>query len=418
MLQIRIHGRGGQGVVTAAEMLSVAAFEQGKHAQAFPSFGSERMGAPVLSFCRIADTPIRVREPVTQPGAVVVLDASLLHHVDLFAGLAPTGSVLINSVRSLQELGIAELADRHDVDRLVTLPATELARQHLGRPLPNICLLGAFAALTGAVSLSSLETAVRGRFPIDVAELNVAAARAAYATVTPQTHIVEAVGALAKAGTLSACEYLTVESEFSAMSAAIGASAAGARTYTATASRGLLFMAEALYKGAILGVGGGGASSPITASRWERSRSGGISTLRPATAGSARSGGWSSTPLTRESRTSCWTKDTCSDITTSPSPSPLWQRCHGRCSSVWPRRRYEPCRLSRWRRHLTCRLLRASAGCPPRGPYGSDHGRGSDLIMGSSKSRDVVTFASATRSPAGQEWADGRRGAHDCECIG
>jgi pyruvate ferredoxin oxidoreductase gamma subunit len=188
VLEVRFHGRGGQGVVTAAELLSVAAFLDGHEAQAFPSFGSERMGAPVLSFCRISDTPIRVREPVTQPDAVVVLDASLLHQVDLFAGLSRTGYVLINSVRSLQELGIAELADRHDADRLVTLPATDLAREHLGRPLPNICLLGAFAALTGAVSLGSVETAVRKRFSSGVAELNVTAARAAYETVRQVNH--------------------------------------------------------------------------------------------------------------------------------------------------------------------------------------------------------------------------------------
>lgn len=91
MFEVRLHGRGGQGVVTAAELLSVAAFRDGFEAQAFPSFGSERMGAPVISFCRVSDEPIRVREPVTRPDAVVV-DATLLHHVDLFAGLSPDGT--------------------------------------------------------------------------------------------------------------------------------------------------------------------------------------------------------------------------------------------------------------------------------------------------------------------------------------
>lgn len=183
MFEIRIHGRGGQGVVTAAEVLSVAAFHDGREPQAFPSFGSERMGAPVMSFCRIADEPIRVREPVTSPDAVIVVDATLLHQVELFAGLSPTGYVLINSTHSLEELGIAELADRHDGDRLVTVAATELARVHTGRRLPNICLLGAFAALTGAVSMPSLEQAVRERFGASVGESNVAAAQAAYAAV-------------------------------------------------------------------------------------------------------------------------------------------------------------------------------------------------------------------------------------------
>ena len=88
MFQVRIHGRGGQGVVTAAELLSMAAFAEGRHSQAFPSFGSERMGAPVVSFCRIDDRPIRTREPVMAPDALVIQDVTLLHQVDLFAGLA------------------------------------------------------------------------------------------------------------------------------------------------------------------------------------------------------------------------------------------------------------------------------------------------------------------------------------------
>ncbi len=94
MYAIRIHGRGGQGTVTAAELLSVAAFDEGKHAQAFPTFGSERTGAPVASFCRIDDRPIRLREPVTDPDAVLVQDPTLLHQVDLFAGLTTPGWVL------------------------------------------------------------------------------------------------------------------------------------------------------------------------------------------------------------------------------------------------------------------------------------------------------------------------------------
>ena len=92
MFQVRIHGRGGQGVVTAAEMLSIAAFEDGLHAQAFPSFGSERTGAPVVSFCRIDDVPIRVREPIAEPDALIVQDPTLLHQVDVFSGLGTTAT--------------------------------------------------------------------------------------------------------------------------------------------------------------------------------------------------------------------------------------------------------------------------------------------------------------------------------------
>ncbi|WP_406043310.1 2-oxoacid:acceptor oxidoreductase family protein [Micromonospora sp. NBC_00898] len=188
MFEIRIHGRGGQGVVTAAELLSVAAFRDGHEAQAFPSFGSERMGAPVVSYCRIADQPIRLREPVAAPDAVIVVDATLLHHVDLFAGLAPAGYVLINSTRSVEELGICDLADRLDRRRILTVAATDLARQHIGRPVPNVCLLGAFAAQTGSVSFASIESAVRDRFHGPVAKANVTAGRAAYDTVREAQH--------------------------------------------------------------------------------------------------------------------------------------------------------------------------------------------------------------------------------------
>ena len=180
VFQVRFHGRGGQGVVTSAELLSVAAFLDGREAQAFPSFGSERMGAPVMAFCRIADVPIRVREPVTQPDAVVVADATLLHHVQLFAGLGLEGYALINSARSWDELRLAEMARRHYLERLATIPATDIARRHTRRPLPNACLLGALAGLTHVVSIDALERAVRERFTGAVADGNVAAARAAY----------------------------------------------------------------------------------------------------------------------------------------------------------------------------------------------------------------------------------------------
>src|SRR5262245_35449478 len=105
MFQVRIHGRGGQGVVTAAELLSVAAFLSDRHAQAVPSFGSERTGAPVVAFCRIADRPIRSREPVTDPDAVIIQDMTLLRAVDVFAGLRPEGYALLNSSRDWTDLG-------------------------------------------------------------------------------------------------------------------------------------------------------------------------------------------------------------------------------------------------------------------------------------------------------------------------
>ena len=184
MLQIRIHGRGGQGVVTAAEMLSFAAFEQGRHAQAFPSFGSERTGAPVVSFCRIDDKPIRSREPISAPDVLIIQDAHLLHQVNVFQGLVPDGYVLINSGRSISQLGLDEVAARMTAGRMITLPATEIALKHLGRPLPNAVLLGGFAAQTGMITLAAVVQAIHDKFKGAVADKNAAAATEAYGMLT------------------------------------------------------------------------------------------------------------------------------------------------------------------------------------------------------------------------------------------
>jgi pyruvate ferredoxin oxidoreductase gamma subunit len=184
MLQIRIHGRGGQGVVTATELLSVAAFEQGRHAQAFPSFGSERTGAPVVAFCRISDQEIRLREPILAPDVLIVQDPTLLHQVDVFQGLKPDGYVLINSTRSFHQLGLADIEARFRHERLTTVPATEIALKHLGRPLPNAVLLGGFAALSGLISLDAVAHAIHDKFSGKVADGNVAAATEAFEFVT------------------------------------------------------------------------------------------------------------------------------------------------------------------------------------------------------------------------------------------
>jgi pyruvate ferredoxin oxidoreductase gamma subunit len=180
---VRIHGRGGQGAVTAAELLSVAAFDEGRHAQAFPSFGSERTGAPVVAFCRIDDRPIRLREPVTDPDALIVQDPTLLHQVNLFAGLANHGYLLVNTSRDLEALGLEEVVDGLPPGHVATVPATEIARAHLGRPLPNAALLGAFAALTGVVSLGAVCDAIRARFAAEVGRQNALAAEAAHGCV-------------------------------------------------------------------------------------------------------------------------------------------------------------------------------------------------------------------------------------------
>ena len=192
MFQIRIHGRGGQGVVTGAEMLSTAAFLEGRHAQAFPSFGSERMGAPVMAFCRIDDKAIRLREPVLTPDALIIQDPTLLHQVDLFEGLSPRGYILINSTRTFDELGLGGFVRGVARYRPCTLPATELALMHVGRAVPNAALLGGFAAISGVVGLDSIVAAIREKFAPAIAEKNVAAAQAAYAVAARAKDTVDA----------------------------------------------------------------------------------------------------------------------------------------------------------------------------------------------------------------------------------
>ena len=170
--------------MTGAEMLSIAAFVQGRHAQAFPSFGSERTGAPVVAFCRIDDKEIRLREPILEPDALIIQDPTLLHQVDVFSGLTPReGCILINTSRSFEEMGIGEFVSGFRRERLCAVPATELALKHVGRPVPNAALLGGFAAVTGIITLDSVAAAIRQTFPGRVAEGNVAAATAAYETV-------------------------------------------------------------------------------------------------------------------------------------------------------------------------------------------------------------------------------------------
>ena len=180
MVEIRIHGRGGQGVVTASDLDAMAAFHEGHHAQAFPSFGSERTGAPVVSNCRVEDREIRSREPVLQPDIIIVQDPTLLTVMDVFSGLKPGGYALINSSKTLEELELEDVLKKTDADHLVTVPASELAREHLGRPLPNAALLGAMSALTGLVDIASVEGAIKQRFHGRLGDSNSAAARAAY----------------------------------------------------------------------------------------------------------------------------------------------------------------------------------------------------------------------------------------------
>jgi len=160
--------------------MSVAAFAEGRHAQAFPSFGSERMGAPVVAFCRIADKEIRLREPIMEPDAIIIQDPTLLHQVDVFAGLKQDGYVLLNTHRSFEALGLGEFVSGRPAERLCALPATEIGLKHIGRPIPNVPLIAGFAALSGLIKLESVVNAINEKFSGKVAEGNIAAATEAY----------------------------------------------------------------------------------------------------------------------------------------------------------------------------------------------------------------------------------------------
>lgn len=184
MFQARIHGRGGQGAVTAADLMAIAAFHSGRHALSFPSFGSERMGAPVTAFVRIDEREIELREPIVNPDLLIVLDPTLFHAIDVLAGLNPNGYVLINSRKSPSELGLDTAIDRLPAGHALTVPATELALRHLKLPKPNTVLVAAAAALCPQLfDLAALEKAIFEIFPGRVGDLNVAAAREAFARV-------------------------------------------------------------------------------------------------------------------------------------------------------------------------------------------------------------------------------------------
>jgi pyruvate ferredoxin oxidoreductase gamma subunit len=174
MIEIRIHGRGGQGNVAAAELLAIAAFKDGKFAQAFPSFGAERVGAPVQAFVRIDNKKIRVRDEVRQPDCLIVQDYYLMGSVPVLDGLKPDGLILVNADKTPEELNLKTTA------RVETIPATEIALEIIGRPIPNAIMIGAFCTITGLVSLGAVQEAIMEKFPGRVGENNVAALERAH----------------------------------------------------------------------------------------------------------------------------------------------------------------------------------------------------------------------------------------------
>jgi pyruvate ferredoxin oxidoreductase gamma subunit len=178
--QVQFHGRDGKSVMTAAEILSVAALVDGHDALAFPSFRVGPTGPRVVALCRIGGQPLRPREEIGPPDGLIVQDPEAPQLSDLCDGLKPDGYLLVNSTRSLEELGFDEVASNLRPDRRLSIPANEIAREHIGLPLPDAVLVGGFAALSRRVSLASVANSIRERFPGETGDGDVAAAEAGF----------------------------------------------------------------------------------------------------------------------------------------------------------------------------------------------------------------------------------------------
>jgi pyruvate ferredoxin oxidoreductase gamma subunit len=169
MIEIRFHGRGGQGAVTSVELLALAAIEEGKFAQGFPSFGPERRGAPVLAFCRVDDKPIKLRCKILKPDVVVVLDPSLLRIQNPPADLKDNGIIVLNTAKTAAEIR-QEYGYRHT---LALVDANKIAREVLGVPIVNTTMIGALLKVTGVVAVESLDNPLKNRFgPLAVKNFN------------------------------------------------------------------------------------------------------------------------------------------------------------------------------------------------------------------------------------------------------
>lgn len=181
ILEVRWHGRGGQGAWTASELLARAAISEGKHIQSFPEFGPERMGAPVTAFTRISTEPIRLHCAVYNPDVVAVLDPTLLKSVNVADGLSEEGGDIIVNTKDAPAAIRKQLGSGKG--KLWTVPATEISIKILNMPITNTAMLGAVARVTGIVSLQTVEKMVKERFRPDVAEKNFAVVKEAYEEV-------------------------------------------------------------------------------------------------------------------------------------------------------------------------------------------------------------------------------------------
>ncbi len=174
MIEVRWHGRGGQGAVTSAELVAHAAIGEGKYAQSFPSFGPERRGAPVAAFLRISDDPIKVRAAIYDPDIVVVLDPRLLKVVEVTSGLKPEGRLVLNTKRSLKEV-----KSQFSTYKVAVVDAARIARETLGLPITNTVMIGALLKAENLVEISSLASPLEVRFG-KAASRNIEALRKAY----------------------------------------------------------------------------------------------------------------------------------------------------------------------------------------------------------------------------------------------
>jgi len=175
MIEVRIHGRGGQGAVTSAEMVALAAISEGKYAQAFPSFGPERRGAPVLAFIRVSSDPIKLRCDIREPDVVVVLDPALITVANATAGLKKGGMIIVNTGKPIAQIK-QEFSFTH---RTAVVDATKIAREVLGLPITNTTMIGALVKATGIVALDSLVEPLNHRFG-RLAAKNIQVCRRAY----------------------------------------------------------------------------------------------------------------------------------------------------------------------------------------------------------------------------------------------
>lgn len=185
--EIRWHGRGGQGVVTAAKLLAESALEQDKFFQAMPEYGAERMGAPIQAFTRIGSKPIELHCNITNPNIVVVLDQTLLSVIDVADGLTDDGVVLINSSRDAKAVRKDLKTDK---GKIYTIDATQIARDTIGKPIPNTPMLGALIRVTGLINLDTvlehLKKSFGKKFAQDVIDANINAVKRAYEEVASE----------------------------------------------------------------------------------------------------------------------------------------------------------------------------------------------------------------------------------------